>query len=226
LVPHILLSGHPMRVGILGSGDVALALATGFVAVGHDVRLGTRQPEQPRVAEWVRAASGKGMAVSPAEAVTYGDVVVLAVPGIAAADAVRSAGLAHFEGKVVIDCTNPLSFHENGPPSLAISGATSGGEELQKLLPHARVVKAFNIVGNAHFFRPNFPGGPPDMYICGNDAGAKRQVEELLHQFGWPSVIDLGGIEGARELESLCILWVKSALTLGNWNIAFKLLRK
>ncbi|MFZ1023183.1 MAG: NAD(P)-binding domain-containing protein [Thermoplasmata archaeon] len=215
-----------MKVGILGSGDVARALATGFVTAGHEVRLGTRHPEQPKVVEWVRGSGGKGATASPAEAAAYGELVVLAVPGIAVPEAVQSAGPAHFNGKVVIDPTNPLAFRENAPPSLAISGTTSGGEELQKLLPHSRVVKAFNIVGNAHFFRPNFPGGPPDMYICGNDAGAKQQVEQLLHAFGWPSVIDLGGIEGSRELESLCILWVKSALKLGNWNIAFKLLRK
>ncbi|MFZ0891077.1 MAG: NAD(P)-binding domain-containing protein [Thermoplasmata archaeon] len=215
-----------MKVGILGSGDVARALAIGFVASGHEVRLGTRNPEKSQVAEWVRGSGGKGAAVPPTEASAFGEIVVLAVPGVVAAEAVRSAGLAHFEGKVVIDPTNPLAFRENAPPSLAISGTTSGGEELQKLLPRSHVVKAFNIVGNAHFFRPAFPDGPPDMYICGNHAGAKHQVEQLLHQFGWPSVIDIGGIEGSRELEALCILWVRSALKLGNWNIAFKLLRK
>jgi 8-hydroxy-5-deazaflavin:NADPH oxidoreductase len=215
-----------MKVGILGSGVVARALATGFVAVGHEVRIGTRHPDQAQVVEWVRNSGGKGAAASPADAAAFGELIVLAVPGLAVPEAVNSAGQAPFNGKVVIDPTNPLTFHENAPPSLGISGTTSAGEELQKLLPHARVVKAFNIVGNAHFFRPTFPGGPPDMYICGNEAAAKQQVEQLLHTFGWPSVIDLGGIEGSRELESLCILWVKSALTLGNWNIAFKLLRK
>ena len=132
----------------------------------------------------------------------------------------------HFDGKIVIDATNPLAFSAQGAPSLAIGLTTSAGEENQKAVPKARVVKAFNIVGNPHMFRPTFPNGPPDMYICGNDATAKKQVEKILHDFGWPSVIDIGGIEGSRELESLCVLWVKSAVGLGNFNIAFKLLRK
>jgi 8-hydroxy-5-deazaflavin:NADPH oxidoreductase len=215
-----------MKVGILGSGDVARALGTGFVACGHQVLLGTRHPDQPKIVEWVRSSSGKGSAASFSDAARQGEMVVLAVMGVAGPDAIRSAGIDHFTGKTVVDVTNPLVFRENAPPALAIGHTTSAGEEVQKLLPKAHVVKAFNIVGNAHFFKPNFPGGPPDMYICGNDAGAKKQVEKTLHEFGWPSVIDIGGIEGARELETLCVLWVKTALKLGNWNIAFKVLRK
>jgi 8-hydroxy-5-deazaflavin:NADPH oxidoreductase len=134
--------------------------------------------------------------------------------------------VSHFDGKVVIDATNPIAPGDDGVPRLVHPGGRSNGEVNQALLPKARVVKAFNIVGNAHMFHPTFPGGPPDMYICGNDAAAKKTVEGLLEEFGWPSVIDIGGIDGARELESLCILWVKSALRLGSWDIAFKLLRK
>jgi hypothetical protein len=87
------------------------------------------------------------------------------------------------------------------------------------------VVKAFNIVGNAHMFHPNFPGGPPTMFLCGNDEGARKSVTGLLSQFGWET-IDLGGIEGARLLEPMCILWVQFGIQTGTWNHAFKLLRK
>jgi len=215
-----------MRVGILGSGDVARTLGNGFGTLGHELKIGTRHPEQPKVQEWLKGSPGKRMVGSFADAAEFGEVVVVATLGMATAEAVRAAGPARFRGKVVIDTTNPLVFHENAPPSLAIGTTTSAGEELQKLLPEARVVKAFNIIGNAHFFRPSFPGGPPDMYICGNDAAAKTTVTEILHSFGWPSVIDLGGIEGSRELESLCVLWVKTALRFGSWDLAFKVLRK
>jgi 8-hydroxy-5-deazaflavin:NADPH oxidoreductase len=215
-----------MKVGILGSGDVARSLGNGFTTLGHEVKLGTRHPDQPKLGAWVTASKGKGSVGSFSDAAAFGEVVVVATLGVATADAVRAAGLHRFDGKVVIDATNPLVLKENAPPSLALGHTTSAGEELQKLLPRARVVKAFNTIGNASFFRPTFPGGPPDMFLCGNDAAAKQTVTGILHDFGWPSVVDTGGIEGARELESLCVLWVKTALSLGTFNIGFKVLRK
>lgn len=215
-----------MKVGILGSGDVARSLGTGFLATGHEVLLGTRQPERADLVAWLKKTGGKSSLGSFSDAASFGPVVVLGTLGVATADAIRQAGVTHFDGKLVIDATNPLEFRADGPPRLAIGHTTSNGEEIQKVLPKAHVVKAFNIIGNQHFFRPTFPGGPPDMFICGNDATSKETVEQFLHEFGWPTVIDLGGIESARELESLCILWVKTALKLGNWDIAFKVLRK
>jgi len=215
-----------MKVGILGSGDVAKALGTGFVTLGHSVRLGSRTKGNASATEWAKGTNGAGTTGTFAEAAEFGEVVVLATMGVATVDAIRMAGSSHFDGKVVIDATNPLVLDENAPPRLSVGHTWSQGEENQKALPRASVVKAFNIVGNSSFFRPEFPNGPPDMFICGNDAAAKAKVTEILHAFGWPSVLDIGGIEGSRELESLCILWVKSAFGLGNFNIAFRLLRK
>ncbi len=215
-----------MRVGILGSGDVARSLGNGFASVGHEVKIGTRHSDEPALAAWVRSHPGKRTVGTFAEAAEFGELVVVAVRGVAVAEAIDAAGATHFDGKVVIDVTNPLVMRENAPPTLALGHTTSAGEALQARLPKARVVKAFNIVGNPSFFRPTFPGGPPDMFLAGNDAAAKQVVTGILHDFGWSSVVDIGGIEGSRELESLCILWVKSALATGNWNIAFKLLRK
>lgn len=215
-----------MKVGILGSGDVARSLGTGFTTLGHETKLGTRHAEQPKLVDWAKSAQGKGSIGSFSDAAGFGEMLVVATHGVATPDAVRMAGVRRFDGKVVIDTTNPLLFKEGAPPSLAIGHTTSAGEQLQKLLPKARVVKAFNTIGHMHFFHPSFPGGPPDMFICGNDAAAKQTVVGVLHDFGWSSVVDTGGIEGSRELESLCVLWVKSALVLGNWGIGFKLLRK
>jgi predicted dinucleotide-binding enzyme len=125
----------------------------------------------------------------------------------------------------VIDVTNPLIFHENAPPTLALGFNDSAGEQVQRWLPKSKVVKAFNIVGNAHMFKPSFPGGPPDMFIAGNDAQAKATVTKILEEFGWP-VTDLGGLEGARLMEPMCVLRVTYAMRKGTWDIAFKMLRK
>jgi len=215
-----------MKVGILGSGAVATALGTGFVTLGHEVRLGSRTAGNPKTAEWAKGAHGKGSTGTFAEAASFGEVIVLATLGVATPEVIQFAGPSNFDGKVVIDTTNPLAFSAQGMPSLAIGHTTSAGEVHQQALPKAHVVKAFNTVGNSLFFRPTLPQGPPTMYICGNDAGAKKKVEKILHDFGWANVLDIGGIECSRELESLCILWVKSAIALGDSQIAFKLLRE
>jgi predicted dinucleotide-binding enzyme len=131
--------------------------------------------------------------------------------------------------KIVIDVTNPLDFSQPGmPPKLAIGHIDSGGETVQRLMPEAKVVKAFNIVGNPQFLHPNFPnGGPPTMFICGNDDQAKKTVIDIiLTKFGWNETIDIGGIEGARLLEPLALLWITHYFRTGNGNHAFKLLRK
>lgn len=214
-----------MRIGILGSGDVGRALGTGFGTTGHDVKIGTRHPTEPKLLEWQRTAGARASLGSFSEAAAFGELVVVATLGTATVEALQIAGKDHFRGKVVIDTTNPLTFSSDGPPTLFVGRTDSLGEQVQRALPDAHVVKAFNTVGNAHFFRPKFPGGPPDMLIAGNDAGAKRTVTGILTEFGW-GVVDIGGIDGARALEPICLAWVRSAMALGSWDLAFKLLRK
>jgi predicted dinucleotide-binding enzyme len=142
-----------------------------------------------------------------------------------AEQAIQLIGAENLAGKIVIDTTNPLAYKENAPPSLSIGHTDSAGEQVQRWLPKSHVVKAFNIVGNADMVHPDFPGGPPDMFICGNDAEAKKKVIEILTAFGWPT-IDIGNIEGARLLEPLCILWVTYGIRTGGWRHALKMLRK
>ncbi len=158
-----------MKVGILGSGDVARSLAKGFLATGHGVRLGSRSGQKEELAQWISAEKlsvSQGTFGATAE---WGEMVVVATHGMTTELVVRSAGVDHFAGKVVIDVTNPLLMRPDGPPTLGISGGDSAGEQLQRILPDAHVVKAFNIIGDTSFFRPDFPDGPPDMFICGNE---------------------------------------------------------
>jgi predicted dinucleotide-binding enzyme len=214
-----------MNVGILGTGDVARALGSGFAARGHVVKIGTRDPNGAKAKAAAQKIGSKASAVSFAEAADFAEVAVLATLWKGTENAIRLAGPEHLAGKVVIDATNPLDFDTGVPPTLALGHTDSGGEQVQRWLPKARVVKAFNIVGNAFMVNPQFPGGPPDMFICGNDAAAKQTVTEICTAFGWPSS-DLGGIEMSRYIEPLAMVWIVSGFRTNTWNHAFKLLRR
>ena len=211
-----------VNVGVLGSGDVGKVLAGGFASIGHDVTIGSRSPEKldAFVAEHERISSG-----TFEEAARFGDMIVLATLGTATEEALRMAGLGNFDGKVVIDAANPLAHEAGQPPRLASGQDDSLGERVQRLLPKAKVVKAFNTVGNGLMIHPELPGGPPDMFIAGNDADAKKIVSQVCEAFGW-GVVDVGGIESARYLEAMCMTWVMAGIVSGRWDHAFKLLRK
>jgi hypothetical protein len=186
--------------------------------------MGSRSVNNEKAAAWVKEMGAAASAGTFADAASYGQIVVLATLGVANESALRGAGLEKLSGKVVIDTTNPLDF-SGGAPKLAVNGDDSAGERVQRLLPDAHVVKAFNTVGSAHMFRPGFPGGPPDMFLCGNHDEAKKTVAGLLLEFGW-GVVDIGGIEGSRYLEAMCVVWVLYGMRANTWNHAFKLLRK
>jgi predicted dinucleotide-binding enzyme len=211
------------RVGVLGSGAVGKVLADGFVKHGYEVMLGSREPA--KLAAWQTAAGGRGSAGTFADAARFGDVVVLAVKGTAAEEVVRLIGPDTLSGKTVMDATNPIADAPpvNGVLRLFTTPDESLLERLQRLAPAARFVKAFSSVGNALMVNPQFAGGPPTMFICGHDAAAKVEVKAILDQFGWGSE-DMGGVEAARAIEPLCVLWCIPGFRQNRWRHAFKLL--
>lgn len=212
------------RVGVLGTGEVGRRLAAGFRSRGHDVMIGSRDSGKPELREWL-SGDGAGIeAGSFTRAAEHGELLVLAVLGDAAEVAIADAGPEKFSGKVVIDAMNPLDFSGGFPPKLSIAGEDSLGERVQRALPDAKVVKAFNTIGSPYFVDPKFSGGEPTMLIAGEDDGAKRTVGDVLADFGWSDVVDIGGIEGSRELEAICIAWVKIGGKRGAWDHGFKLL--
>ena len=212
------------RVGVLGSGEVGRCLAAGFSGRGHEVMLGSREPGKPELVEWLSGDGAGVQAGTFAEVAKYGELLVLALLGNAAEEVIADAGVENFNGKVVIDAMNPLDFSAGFPPKLAIAGDDSLGERIQRALPDAKVVKAFNTIGNPYFVDPDFSDGRPTMLIAGDDADAKRTVGDALADFGWDEPVDLGGIEGSRELEAICIAWVKIGGARGSWDHGFKLL--
>lgn len=213
-----------MKVAILGSGSVGRTLGAGFVEHGHEVAMGTRTPDGEGALAWLDQVGERGWVDTYAEVAAWCEVAVLASKWTGAAHVLELADPANLVGKVVIDVTNPLGSDANGAPMLAVGPADSAGETVQRSLPGARVVKAFNMVGAALMISPTLPGGPPTMLIAGNDDNAKELVAEVLHDFGWET-LDLGGIEASRGIEGVAQAWIAYGSRTGTWNHAFRMLR-
>ncbi len=212
------------KVGVLGSGVVAKVLATGFIKHGYEVTMGTR--DVSKLADWQKQ-NPNGKLGSFSDAASFGGVIVLAVKGSVAKQALEMAGATNLKGKTVIDATNPISEVPavNGVMNFFTDLKGSFMEQLQAAYPDAHFVKAFNSVGSAFMVNPDFGGIKPTMFICGNDDSAKKEVKEILTQFGW-EIEDMGKAEGARAIEPLCILWCIPGFLGNQWAHAFKLLKK
>lgn len=213
------------KVGVFGTGQVGETLANGFIKHGYQVMRASRSPD--KLADWKATVGAKGEVGTLAEAARFGDLLVLAVKGSGAEEALESAGLENLAGKVIVDTTNPIA--DAPPDNMVLRFFTdldeSLMERLQRKVPKARFVKAFSSVGSVMMVDPDFGGIKPSMFICGNDASAKGTVAEVLSQFGWETE-DMGGVEAARAIEPLCILWCIRGFKEGQWMHAFKLLKK
>ncbi len=211
-----------MKIGILGSGEVAKALAVGFLSHGYEAMIGTRTPS--KLADWV-AQHPKCWIGGFSDAAKSAEILVLAVKGTAAADVLRTVGELNLAGKPIIDATNPIA---DAPPTHGVLAFFTGPneslmEQLQREFASAKFVKAFNSVGSACMVNPQFKSGKPTMFICGNDEDAKKTVSGILDRFGWESA-DMGQVEAARAIEPLCILWCIPGFLRNDWVHAFKLI--
>jgi predicted dinucleotide-binding enzyme len=212
------------KVGVLGSGAVGQTLAKGFAKHGYEVMIGTNTPStQKELADKV----GKGISVGSFEqTAAFGEILVLAVKGHAAKASLERGGAANFQGKLVVDTTNPIA---EAPPVNGVLKYTTNldmslMEQLQTAFPEARFVKAFCSVGAGLMVDPKLPGGKPSMFICGNDEKAKAETRDILTKFGWETE-DMGKAEAARAIEPLAILWCIPGFLHNDWMHAFKVLR-
>jgi predicted dinucleotide-binding enzyme len=214
-----------MKVGIIGSGIVGRVLAKAFLSESHEAMLGTRNVSKEEVVKW-KSENPKGKTGTFEETAKFGELLVLATNGLATEEIIKTAGENNFNGKVVIDTTNPIAATPptNGVLHYFTSLEESLMERIQKQIPNAKVVKAFNIVGNAFMYKPNFPGGKPTMFICGNDEAAKKTVTDILTAFGHETE-DMGKMEAARAIEPLAILWCIPGFLRNDWTNAFKFLK-
>jgi 8-hydroxy-5-deazaflavin:NADPH oxidoreductase len=211
------------KIGIIGTGVVGKTLAAGFLRHGYPVMIGSRSPEKLEVLK--RSIGGQLATGTCKEAVAFSEIVVLAVKGTGAKEAIVGIGDEQLAGKVVIDTTNPIA---DAPPVKGVfqyftERNDSLLEQLQRTSPKARFVKAWNSVGSVHMVDPKFPEGRPTMFICGDDPDAKRIVSDILQEFGWAAA-DMGESESARAVESLGMLWCIPKLRWNRSNHAFKLL--
>jgi predicted dinucleotide-binding enzyme len=199
-----------MNIGILGTGLVGNTLGTKLAALGHDVKMGARSATNEKAAVWIKQAGKRASQGTFAEAAAFGEVLLNCTSGMVSLDALRQAGAANLDGKVLIDVANPLDFSKGMPPRLSVCNDDSLGEQIQRAFPKARVVKALNTLTAALMTEPAaLKGGDHDLFICGNDAKAKGTVREILQSFGWKTIHDLGDITTARGTEMFLALWIR-----------------
>ncbi|MGE5275592.1 MAG: NADPH-dependent F420 reductase [Acidobacteriota bacterium] len=210
-----------MKIGVLGTGMVGSVIASKLVALGHEVKMGAREAGNEKARRWAESAGKGASAGTFADAAKFGEIVFSATLGTAALDALRAAGEENLRGKVLVDVSNPLDFSNGAPPTLFTGPGDSLGERVQKALPEARVVKALNTVNAGVMGDPGRLSGESDLFLCGNDAGAKQRVKALLEDFGWKSIIDLGDITQARGTEAYLLLWLSlyGALKTADFNV-------
>ncbi len=224
-----------MRIAVLGTGMVGQALAGKLAELGHEVVVGTRNPEatltrsepdslgNPPFGVWRETHPQVGLG-TPVEAVTTAELILNATNGAGSVAMLESAGEENLAGKVLVDVANPLDVSQGLPPSLFVCNTDSLGEQIQRRFPQARVVKALNTMNCEVMVDPAKVPGEHDVFLCGEDAAAKQQVTGLLESFGWPAarIRDLGGITSARGTEMYLPLWIRlwAALGTGHFNIA------
>lgn len=215
-----------MNIAVLGTGMVGDSIGSKLVELGHSVIMGSRSAENDKALAW-KAKTGMNASVGTfADAVRYGEIVFNCTAGMASLEALKMAGTENLKGKILIDVANPLDFSKGMPPSLSVCNTDSLGEQIQRAFPDTKVVKTLNTVNTYIMVNPAILPGDHDMFLCGNDAGAKKQVETILRDwFGWKITIDLGEITNARGMEMILPLWARLYGALGTPQFNFHIVK-
>jgi 8-hydroxy-5-deazaflavin:NADPH oxidoreductase len=221
-----------MKVAIIGSGIVGQTLGKKLVELGHDVVLGTRDPNKldeakgwaGSLSDWLTAVGTKATVATFAAAATQGEIVINASHGMASLAILQNAGAENLQGKILIDVANELDFSQGMPPKSLAADTTSLGEKIQAAFPNTKVVKTLNTMSCAVMVNPKqLADGNHTVFVSGNDADAKAKVTELLQSFGWTDIFDLGDITSARGTEMMMPIWLRAFGKLGNVPYNFKI---
>jgi predicted dinucleotide-binding enzyme len=215
-----------MKIAVLGTGGVGRTIATKLVELGHEVTMGSRSADSEGLREWLGEAGEGANGGTFADAASGAELIFNCTAGEASLDALAAAGAENLAAKVLVDVANPLDFSRGMPPTLTVCNDDSLGERIQAAFPEARVVKALNTVNARVMTDPGRLPGAHNIFVCGDDEGAKATVSELLESVGWPaeSIVDLGGIEAARGTEMYLPLWLRlmGALGSADFNIQIR----
>jgi 8-hydroxy-5-deazaflavin:NADPH oxidoreductase len=212
-----------MKIGVLGTGMVGATIATKLIELGQEVMMGSRNAGSEKAVTWAQAKGANASQGAYAQAARFGEILFNCTQGTASVEALQSAGADNLKGKILIDVANPLDFSHGAPPTLSICNTDSLGELIQRTFPETKVIKTLNTVNCGVMVNPALVPGDHDIFVCGNDAGAKARVAELLKQwFGWRSVIDLGDISAARATEQMMPIWLRLYGVLGVPHFNFR----
>jgi 8-hydroxy-5-deazaflavin:NADPH oxidoreductase len=221
-----------MKVAIIGSGIVGQTLGKKLVELGHDVILGTRDPNKldeakgwaGSLADWLNAVGNKATVATFAAAAAQGEIVINASHGMASLAILQNAGAENLQGKILIDVANELDFSQGMPPKSLAADTTSLGEKIQAAFPNTKVVKTLNTMSCGVMVNPKqIADGNHTVFVSGNDKGAKAKVTALLQSFGWTDIFDLGDITSARGTEMMMPIWLRAFGKLGNVPYNFKI---
>jgi hypothetical protein len=199
-----------MKISVLGTGTVGETIASKLVALGHEVKMGSRSANNEKATAWVQKAGAKASQGTFADSAAFGEILFNCTLGQGSIEALEAAGRQNLKGKILLDLSNPLDFSKGFPPTLFVSNNDSLGERIQRAFPELKVVKTLNTIAAPVMVEPARVPGEHSVFVSGNDADAKGRVKQLLTEwFGWKQVIDMGDITTARGTEAYLLLWVR-----------------
>lgn len=215
-----------MKIGVFGTGMVGNTIASKLVALGHEVRMGSRTANNEKAVAWAKEAGARASTGTFEDAAAFGEILFNCTQGAGSIPALEAAGAANLRGKILVDISNPLDFEKGMPPTLFVSNDDSLGERIQRAFPELKVVKTLNTINCEIMVNPARLGGDSDVFMSGNDKEAKQRVAEILRGwFGWKNVVDLGDITTARGTESYLPLWIRLWGALGTPDFNIRIVR-
>lgn len=216
-----------MKIAVLGTGMVGETIGSKLVALGHEVKMGSRSATNEKAAAWVKKAGAKASQGTFADAAAFGELLFNCTSGAGSIEALNAAGKENLQGKILLDISNPLDFSKGMPPTLFLSNTDSLGEQIQRTFPALKVVKTLNTISANVMVDPARIPGEHAVFVSGNDAEAKAQVKRLLTEWlGWKQVIDLGDITTSRGTESYLPLWLRLWGVMGTPDFNIQIVKK
>jgi len=216
-----------MKIAVLGTGMVGETIGSKLVALGHEVKMGSRSATNEKAAAWVKKAGAKASQGTFADAAAFGELLFNCTSGSGSIEALNAAGKENLQGKILLDISNPLDFSKGMPPALFLSNTDSLGEQIQRTFPALKVVKTLNTISANVMVDPARIPGEHAVFVSGNDAEAKAQVKRLLTEWlGWKQVIDLGDITTSRGTESYLPLWLRLWGVMGTPDFNIQVVKK